>query len=361
MNIGIDISQSAYKGTGVARFTTGLTRSIIEHNEKDKWSFFFSSLRREIDPALYVELKEKNFDLRTAKLPPTALDIMWNRLHLIGIERFMGNLDWFISSDWTEPPAKAQKATIVHDLVYLKMPDTVASSIKDVQKRRLKLVKRESDVIFVDSLSTKNDLIDLLDIDEGRIVLNYPGVTITKPTIEEITRTQFKFQLHKPFILAVGKIEPRKNLKRLIDAFTSLNLPDTELIIAGPEGWEDLERVHKHVTFLGYVSDTELAALYTLAQLFVFPSLYEGFGYPAVEAMLLGCPVIMSHTSSLIELGKDITPFFNPLETSEIASTIQTVLDDDNLRRSIADKGKVKATQFTWKNYYKVMMESLRK
>lgn len=360
MKIGIDISQSAHKGTGVARFTTGLTHAILEHSSSIDWSFFYSSLRRELDPHLYLAIKDKGFDIRTSRIPPTALELMWNRLHLIGIERFMGDLDWFITSDWTEPPAKAKKATIVHDLVYLKMPETVISSISDVQKRRLKLVKKESDIIFADSIATKEDLVQLLDIDEKKVVLNYPGVSMVKPTIEVITRTQFKFQLHKPFILAVGKIEPRKNLKRLIEAFSAMNYPDVELVIAGPDGWDDLEKRHDRVMFLGYVSDVELASLYSLAQVFVFPSLYEGFGYPAIEAMSMGCPVVMSRTSSLIELGEGVSEFFDPLNIENMAASIKKVLQSDSLRRSMADKGKTKSTEYTWGRYYKTLMKALR-
>ncbi len=359
MKIGIDISQTAHRGTGVARFTEGLSRAILEMGT-DEWTFFFSSLRGTMPAGLERDIKARGYDLKRSRIPPTALSLLWNTAHLVRIERFIGPQDWVITSDWTEPPAKANKSTIVHDLTFMRHPETVDPKIREVQEKRLTRVKRESRLIFADSKATRQDLIDLLGIDPQRITVNYPGVTVSTPTVDRMTKTQFSLGLHKPFILAVGKVEPRKNLKRLIEVFAKLNLKDVELVIAGPPGWEQLDARYDNVRFLGYVSDADLFALYCLCQFLVYPSLYEGFGYPPVEAMMLGCPVAMSNAGSLGEIGSGAAHLFDPTDNEAMAEAIRTVLKSEKRRKELAAAGKDKSKKYTWKNYYKTMMEALR-
>ncbi|MEN9328245.1 MAG: hypothetical protein RI947_1053 [Candidatus Parcubacteria bacterium] len=361
MNLAIDISQIIHKGTGVARFTGGLVDSILEFDTDNTWTFFFSSLRKSLDSELAEDIEKHQHILKTAKIPPTLLEMLWNRLHIVKAERFVGNVDWYISSDWTEPPSRANKATVVHDLAFMRFPETVASSIRAVQKRRLSYVKKETHIIFADSETTKTDLIDLLAIEKDRIKVLYPGVTIQVPTLEDITRTQFKHNLHKPFILSVGKIEPRKNLKRLIAAYKQLQTDEVDLVIVGPPGWEDLdEPEHRNIRLLGYVSDTQLYALYSMAICFVFPSLFEGFGYPAVEAMKLGCPVALSNTSSLAEIGKDSAHMFDPLSVEDIHKTLYSMIHNQKYRKTYIEAAKEKSKQYTWKRYYSSMIKALQ-
>lgn len=360
MKLGIDISQIVHTGTGVARFTQGLTDAIFQYDHSNEWTFFFSSLRRKIDTTLSDKIENKGYKLTSQKIPPTLLTVLWNNLHMVKIERFTGNLDWFITSDWTEPPSSGNKATIVHDLTFLRYPETVVSSIRSVQEKRLRLVKKESKIIFTDSEATKKDLIDLLEIEPKRIVVNYPGVEVKVPTPEQITQTQFRYKLHNPFVLAVGKVEPRKNLKRLIQAFNELENSSQELVIVGPPGWETIDTPpNDKIRFLGYVNDTDLYALYALATGFIFPSIWEGFGYPAIEAMQLGCPVALSNNSSLGELGKGAALTFDPFDINAIKNALTTLIEDNKLRTHLIAEGKKKAKHFTWEKYYEKMIKTL--
>lgn len=178
MKIGIDISQLAYSHTGVANYLGKLILELVRLDQENQYVLFFSSLRRELPPE-YASLPTQygNVTLKTYKLPPSVLDIMWNRVHKIPIEKFIGSVDVFISSDWTEPPSRgAKKATILYDLIVYKYPEETAKKIIDVQKRKLKWVKKETEIVFCISKSTKDDAEKLLGIDNTKLKVIYPGV-----------------------------------------------------------------------------------------------------------------------------------------------------------------------------------------
>ncbi|NTU47134.1 glycosyltransferase family 4 protein [Candidatus Roizmanbacteria bacterium] len=358
MKIGIDISQSAYEGTGVARFTKGLVRSILTYNRVHEYVFLFSSLRKQLDPLLEKEIRASKHQIIKLPVPPSALNFVWNTLHIGTVELLTNKLDWFVSSDWTQPPAHCKKATIVHDLVFKRYPKTVAPSILAVQEKRLQWVKKESDLIFADSLTTADDLTVLLDIPTQKIVVNYPGVEIL-PAIKN-DQLLHRLGISKPYILTVGKREPRKNLKRLAEAFRRMNDEKLQLVIVGPSGWGDLDiQPGKDIVVTGYVSDSDLATLYTSSLFFIFPSLYEGFGYPAVEAMKYGVPTALADTSSLKEIGEEASVLFDPLDVKSIKDALVAIRDNEKMRSDLIQKGMKRAQEFTWQRYYEKMMEAI--
>lgn len=367
MKIGIDISQIAYQGTGVARFTQGLVNAILEYDKKNDWVFFFSSLRRTLPSDLETKIINKGFSLIKWYIPPTLLSFLWNDLHQISKCYMLhvtcyNDLDWFITSDWTEPPLKINKATIVHDLVYLRYPETVDKKIRQTQEKRLSWVKKESKIIFVDSYATKKDLIDLLQIDPHRIVINYPGVSVSNLTQSKIKKVLDKYRLeNQKFILTVGKLEPRKNIKRLIETMKQWNNKTLDLVIVGPKGWEDLNFKFQmlNVKWLGYVNDQELYSLYSSCLFFIYPSIWEGFGYPVVEAMKFGTPVACSNTSSLKEIANDAALLFNPNDVNEIAYSINQLIQNKKLRDELSKKGLKRSQLFTWKRYYNTFIKTL--
>jgi len=365
MRLCIDISQIVFRGTGVGRFTHGLTQAIIDYDSQNKWSFFFSSLRQRLDPVLKESILKKGCVLYEYRLPPSALSFLWNTIHHVKVEKLIGMHDWFITSDWTEPPSCMKKATIIHDLVYLLYPKTVHSQILSNQKQRMRWVKRESDVIFADSMTTKTDIEKLLHIEGKRIHVNYPGVSILKPTEDNIQQTLQKFNLEKPYILTVGKIEPRKNIAGLINAFCKLQNPPFQLIVVGPQGWDKKTTKQyaqtKMVRFLNYISDVELSALYASCLFFIYPSFYEGFGYPIIEAMRLNAPVATSNVSSMKEIAKDSALFFDPNKREDIVSTLKKLASDEILRNKLKKKGIIRSRQFLWKQYFETLVRILKK
>ncbi len=179
MKIGIDISQLAYSQTGVANYLGSLILELVRIDRENQYVFFYSSLRRKL-PSEYASLPAQygNVTVKSYKLPPSVLDIMWNIVHKIPIEKFIGNVDIFISSDWTEPPSRsAKKATILYDMIVYKYPEETAKKIIDVQKRKLKWVKKETEIVFCISKSSARDAKDLLGIDGSRLKVLYPGIT----------------------------------------------------------------------------------------------------------------------------------------------------------------------------------------
>jgi glycosyltransferase involved in cell wall biosynthesis len=178
MKIGIDISQMAYPGTGVARYVEKLVEGLVSLGEEHEYVLFFASLRKEFQISNFKFLiSNKNVKIKNIKLPPSVLDLLWNRLHVLPIESLIGDVDLFITSDWTEPPSRrAKKATILYDLIVYKFPDETDKKIIQTQKRKLAWVKRESDVILCISESTKKDAMEILGIEEKRLKVIGAGV-----------------------------------------------------------------------------------------------------------------------------------------------------------------------------------------
>jgi glycosyltransferase involved in cell wall biosynthesis len=177
MRIGIDISQLAYDRTGVANFLKNLVSNLANIDKKNQYILFYSSLRKNFKFSIFNFQSNSNVQIKKFKFPPSFLDFLWNKLHIFPVEWLVGNVDLFITSDWTEPPTiKAKKATILYDLVVYKYPKETAEKIISVQKRKLKWVKKESKMIFCISDSTKKDAMEILGIENKRLKVIYPGI-----------------------------------------------------------------------------------------------------------------------------------------------------------------------------------------
>jgi hypothetical protein len=178
MKIGIDVSQLAYKDTGVANYLENLVSELIEKDNENEYILFFSSLRGNIIHAKLNSIQNSKVTIRKFKFPLFFLDFIWNRLHVFPIEWLIGDVDLYITSDWVEPPVrKAKKATILYDLVVFQYPMETAKKIIQTQKRKLSWVKKESSIIFCISNSTAKDAKRILGIDENRFRVIYPGLS----------------------------------------------------------------------------------------------------------------------------------------------------------------------------------------
>lgn len=177
MKIGIDISQIAHEGTGVAAFIERLVGDLLRIDKENEYVLFFSSFRKKIPHFAEASRGKQNLKIKTFRFPPSLLDLLWNKLHILPIEWLIGDVDVFITSDWTEPPTiRAKKATILYDLIVYKYPQETDKKIVEVQKRKLKWVKKESDLIFCISESTKKDAMEILGIEEDRLRVILPGI-----------------------------------------------------------------------------------------------------------------------------------------------------------------------------------------
>jgi glycosyltransferase involved in cell wall biosynthesis len=213
------------------------------------------------------------------------------------------------------------------------------------------------------SEASKRDILRYFRVPEGKIDVIYNAIDDRlgeTPTAEEIERVRERYQLNAPYVLYAGNIKPHKNLERLIEAFHTLrqdpDLGHVKLLIIGDEisKYASLRRavhrykLHKYVRFFGFVPDKTLAVLYRLARVFVFPSLYEGFGFPPLEAMASGTPVITSNVSSLPEVVGDAALLINPLDPAEIAQAMRRVLLDSELREELRQRGLRRVNEFSW-------------
>ncbi|MBI2033155.1 MAG: glycosyltransferase [Candidatus Levybacteria bacterium] len=178
MKIGVDISQTAYKNTGVSQYLTNLVDRLTAIDIANEYIFFFSSLRQNPDSSLVERVRnDKRISLRRFFIPQSLLAFLWNTLHIAPLEWFVGDVDIFITSDWTEPPAKkAKKVTILYDLIVYKFPQETDGKIVSVQKRKLAWVKKESEKILCISEATKKDAQEILGIEPERLVVTYPGI-----------------------------------------------------------------------------------------------------------------------------------------------------------------------------------------
>ncbi|HUD09802.1 MAG TPA: hypothetical protein VMR77_03300 [Patescibacteria group bacterium] len=189
MKIGIDISQLAYPETGVANYLENLVENLVQVDSENEYILFYSSLRKNFQFSIFNFQSNPNVSIKQFRIPPTALDILWNKLHILPIENFIGEVDIFITSDWTEPPAKkAKKATILYDLMIYKYPEEshhqtqfnplkmiISPNVVEVQKRKLQWVKKESQRILCISEATKRDAQEILGIPQSKLAVIYPG------------------------------------------------------------------------------------------------------------------------------------------------------------------------------------------
>jgi glycosyltransferase involved in cell wall biosynthesis len=349
MKVGIDVSPIVY-GTGVSIYTQNLVENLLQIDKENDYRLFFSSLRQK-----FPGLKADGYELRAKKLPPTLLDILWNKLHIIPVETFVGDVDVFHCSDWTQPPARNTKlVTTVHDLSFLHRPDTVHPKVLAAQKRRLKWVENEADAVIAVSEATKKEIVQLLDIPEDKITVIYEGVPRDVGNFQfsnfQFSKIKKKFKIENRYIMAVGSQAPRKNIENLIKAFqllaTRYQLPTTNLVIAGR--YETEKNLPDGVITTGFLDRKELLALIKKAAVFVYPSLYEGFGLPILEAFSLETPVVTSNCSSMAEVGGDAVVLVEPESVDSIAEGINKVLKSKNLQKDLIAKGKTRLNDFSW-------------
>lgn len=356
MNIGIDISQIVYRGTGVSVYTRNLVSSLVNLENSDKFHLFASSLRKKKElESFFKDLSGKNQIYKHFfSLPPAFWELAWNKLHLYPVDNLISNLDVFHTSDWLEPPSRASKVTTVHDLIALKFSEGIPQRIVSAHRRKLKWVRLESRLIIVDSLATKNDLIDLLKISADKI-----KVIPLAPTKEFIRGNSLlksdlvkkKYRLDNPFFLSVGTRAPRKNLARALNAYKNFKYQsNVDYVIAGSFGWgEDIKPI-PGVKIINFIPDAELAVLYRESLGFIFPSLYEGFGLPVLEAENMGCPVIASERGSIKEVLAPLSLRINPESTEMITEAMEYLytLNGSQKYFDIVKDGLEFAKKFSW-------------
>lgn len=361
MKIGIDISQVVY-GTGVSKYTENLVQALLKIDHSSNYILFGASLRQRKKLNEFKKRLDnfKNVEFKFIPLPPRLLEFIWNTLHIYPIERFIGKVDIFHSSDWLQPPISSEntkKITTIHDMVVNLFPSSVHPRIIANQKKRLKLVKNEVDLIVADSKSTKEDVIKFLQIPEGKIRVIYLATAkeFQPQEDDKINEVLEKYKIKKPYLLSVATQEPRKNIQKLLDVFEKLSQnpkyrqQDLNLVLVGKFGWGEGFRSTENVIWTDYIPTKDLIMIYAGCRVFVYPSLYEGFGLPVLEAMACGAPVITSKNSSMAEIAKDTAILVDPRNGGQIRNALEMVLDLklENYQKMVS-ASLTRARKFSW-------------
>ncbi len=272
----------------------------------------------------------------------------WEQLELPGyVKRHKATL--LINLANSAPLTGGPKIVTIHDLAFRRHPEWFSRKFAGYYRLMIPRIARSAAKVITDSDFSKGELMDLMGLAESDIRVIPCAVDscfspVTSDTVE-----------HSRYLLAVSSVDPRKNFQSVIRAFQQLNRSDLRLLIVGAahEAFSSSSGIEasaadNRIDFTGYVSDGELVDLYRHAELFVFPSLYEGFGLPPLEAMACGCPCVVSDAGSLPEVCGDAAAYCDPNNVVDIADKINMVLNDSHLRSALIQKGLIRAAEFTW-------------
>jgi glycosyltransferase involved in cell wall biosynthesis len=347
MRIVVDVSPLSRPRTGIGNYIRGMVAGLAEAagGEHELVAFGPSGPRgrgriREALAGLDVEVR--------TPLAPHALRQAWSRSGKFAIERLVGSLDVFHFSDWMYPSQQSGlRATTVHDLVPLRFPEWVEPETVRMHGPKYEHAARTCDRIFVNSRFTAGEVVELLGVPKQRVVVAYPGIDPIFSAEGEAA------DLGDSYVLGVGTLEPRKNLPALLAAFALVRRrhPELTLALAGLEGWEERPLEAEGVRLLGFVSDEELARLYRGAAAFAYPSRFEGFGIPVVEALASGVPAVVSSHPSLDEASGKAALRADPDDPEAFAETLEHAL------AAPRGTGLEHAARFTWRACGEAVLE----
>ena len=360
MRIGVDVRPFLSRETGVGTYLRHLLFELARIDKDNEYCLLSSSWKERFPPEKVPPFARSRF--RDLRIPVRALNFLWYRLSWPPFERFFGGrLDLTHSPTPVPLPGRSKKIVTVYDLFFLDDPDRSVREARRVFAGNLGGSLAAADGILAISEFTRRSILDRFPVPEEKIAvaplgLN-PLLAVDVPSAV-LEKTRRKYGLPERFILFVGAVERRKNLVNLLEALALVRRTGDpiELVLAGREGEASAEvgaaverlGLGSAVRTLGYLPDTEVRDLYRLARLFVFPSLCEGFGLPLLEAMASGLPSAVSRAGALPEVGGDAAAYFDPEDPGDIARVIMELLGDESRRRELADKGRRRASDFSW-------------
>lgn len=363
MRVGIDVTAAVTQGGGIGRYTRELIYALTAVDPDNDYHFF-TAKHLTAAPVPDPIPQAPNVQLHLAPVDERWLYRLWYRLRLpLPVQWVTGRLDLFHSPDFVLPPVNGRIPTLltVHDLSFIHYPDTFPEQLVAYLNRVVPWSIRRASHVLADSQATKDDLVAIWRVPEAKVTVLYSGVherfqPVTEA--ERLTAVRQKYNLgNTPYILAVGTVQPRKNYQMLIRAFRPVTQTHPHnLIITGGQGWLYAEMMAEvarqglngRVHFAGFVADDDLPALYSGAALFAFPSLYEGFGLPLLEAMGCGVPVVTSDAASLPEVAGNAAVQLSPHNEAAWTAALIRLLADPAERTRLVAAGFRQARHFSW-------------
>lgn len=371
MRVCLDLSPAVQDHAGLGRYSEELARALLElHDGCEVRIFYTDSRGRKPAPPLDA-LPHKS--MRWPNKPWRMSALVCSYTHF-PMDSLAGDADVFHATDHLLPHLRRIPSVFtLHDLIPLERPAAHLPLNRWYLQLMLPRFLRRADAIICVSQHTKNDAVRFFQGIESKIHVIPEGVNSSFRPVQDpeaLAEVRARYDLPERFILFVGTIEPRKNLETLWEAYRALRSEGRteKLVVVGRKGWlyqPTLARLRDlgledEVLFSGYVSNSDLPAIYALAKCFVFPSLYEGFGLPPLEAMACGCPVVCSNSSSLPEVCGDAAILIPPTDASALTSALRRLLEDAALRDDLRTRGLQQAARFTWEEAARKTLEVYR-
>ena len=358
MKICVDISPAVQGHAGIGRYAQELLTSLTQVDAANEYLAFYNGPARAQVPAPLAALPR-----RRTRLPNKVWQAEVALAHLLHWphDRLFRGVDLFHATDNLLPYLGRVKSVFtLYDFAFHHYPETLSAPNRRYLLSMMPRFLRAADRVIAISASTKRDALRVYGLDDSRVTVVYAGVRASFRPAPSAARAAVaqKHNLPARFILALGTIEPRKNLVTLLEAYRWLKTRGLglKLVVAGRVGWlaqATLQRLRSlglegEVLLPGYIPDEDLPALYSAAALLAYPSLYEGFGLPVLEALACGTPVVCSDASSLPEVAGDAALMVNPLDVAAWGQAITRVLADEDLREEMRIKGLAQAARFSW-------------
>ena len=359
MHIGINTLAAHRAKTGIGTYISSLVAGLLEGGAAHRYTLFVSHENAGLFPDSFANCRKV---FAPPAIDATPLRVLWEHTALPAWIRRSG-IDLFHGPTFVTPLlSRVPSVVTIHDMTWFTHPGEHVRVKRRYFQALIPVAARRAVRIIADSEATRRDILRILDVPGEKVVTVHCGIDGMFRPVEDpalLAAVKQRHGIPGPFVLFVGMIEPRKNLVRLIEAFGRLKsegFPQS-LVLGGTRGWgyEDAAAavrrlgIERHVVFPGRIADSDLPLLFAAADLFVYPSLYEGFGFPLVEAMACGAPAVTSNVSSLPEIAGEAALLVDPLDVGDLTEAMRRVLADTSLRLLMRARGLERARRFTWK------------
>ncbi|MBC2581568.1 glycosyltransferase family 1 protein [Clostridium sp. DJ247] len=370
MKVSLELQPILKAKSGVGWYTYNIIKELISRNIELNGQVFNFLGRNDVQDSI----KDLNINIETCKaIPYGVYRRMWNYVPVPYDILFKTRSDINHFFNFIIPPGiKGKTIVTIHDMVHKKFPETMTKANLKRLNNDLERSANRADLIITVSENSKKEIMQYLNIEASKIKIVPPGIDESlysmEFTYENINYVREKYNLPQQYFLYLGTLEPRKNIESIIEAFAlykKKNKDNIKLVIAGGKGWgyeSIFNKVEKHsltkeIIFTGYVDEKHKAYLYKMAKAFLFPSLYEGFGMPVLEAMALGVPVITSNTSSITEVCGNAAILVEPKDIEAIVSGMELLSYNEDFSDKLISEGLEQSKKFTWKRSVDTLVE----